>query len=125
MAGQPFVEIEPIRDYDATFVRRPSDALDGKLRVLTINDEMPPPRIELRRVNGSLTPVLLGFPGQVCFVSHTRDLTNWTPDQEFTLKTESTTLVPKSGAGDGLFFYRALRKPATTELPTSSVAAPH
>jgi hypothetical protein len=83
--GWDLFEIEPIVNQAADLLIHPSDALDGQLRVLTIDDPMPAPHVTLRHSRGLLVADLAGIPGQTCAVSYSTDLANWSEPEVFTL----------------------------------------
>jgi hypothetical protein len=84
--GWQLVEVEPIVDRATDLLIRPPEPLDGQLRVLTIDDAMPSPRVAVVREGESLAATIVGIPGQTCAVSFSTDLSNWSEPQVITLK---------------------------------------
>lgn len=126
--GWERVEIERIIDQATIMTNRPTVALDGKLRVTTIDDAMPSPRVELTvgagADAGAPGPTLRGYAGQSGFISYSKDLVNWTPYTPFTLTSGSMDLDAKNAAGDATFFYRVTQSMPDNLLPTTTLTPP-
>jgi hypothetical protein len=100
------VEIEPIVNEAADLVIRPTDAVDGQVRVLTIDETMPSPHVAFRWARGYLLPELIGFAGQTCAVSSSTDLINWSTPQTYTLVGPRRVLGGIGAATPESTFYR-------------------
>lgn len=121
VAGWKPVEIERIINQATIMTNCPSAALEGKLRITTIDDEMPSPRVQLVADASGLQPILRGYVGQSGFISYARDLTNWTPYAAFTLTAQSTPLTAKNSPADATFYYRVTQSMPDNSTPARTV----
>lgn len=97
------LQAETIVGRQVIFTRRPQAS---DIRVVTIDEVLPTPRVELRSSgNNTFTPILRGLPGQSCYVSSSADLMDWTPGQKYSLTTHSLRL-PILNANAPVRFYR-------------------
>lgn len=103
--GWRCVEIEPITNESADFRQTPQNAFNGELRVITIDETLPSPRVELRPTGNTFAPVLVGLPGQTCAVANSADLQTWSEPRVYTLQTRAVRL-PILDAANPKFFYR-------------------
>jgi hypothetical protein len=122
--GWDCVEIEPIVDYATALLARPSTAVDGKLRVISIDEFMPAPRVEISHANGVTASTLIGLAGQTCAVSYSADLVNWTTPQVFTLGGEPPIIHIADDRSPGAF-YRITRSLPVPDGPTKQLEPPH
>ena len=102
--GWNCVEIEPIVNQSADLLIRPNNPIDGQLRVITIDETLPAPRIQLRPARGVLVPDVIGYPGQTCAISYSTDLLNWSNPQIRTLTSAPLSLAAISSAAPTHFF---------------------
>lgn len=111
------VEIEPIVNQSADLLIRPT-SIDGQLRVTTIDENLPSPHVEMRRVRDMLVPHIIGIPGQTCAVSYSTDLINWSTPQIFTLTSTPRTLAAISSGAPSHFFRvsQSVPQPTTPQI---------
>jgi hypothetical protein len=102
--GWDCVEIEPIVNFATDLLIRPANAVDGQLRVITIDETLPAPHIQLRPARGVLIPDVIGYPGQTCAISYSTDLINWSTPQIRTLTSAPLSLAAISSAAPTHFF---------------------
>ena len=120
-SGWRCVEIEPIKDQATQFLIRPT-AIDGQLRVLSIDDELPSPRVKFRAEGTRLIPELTGFPGQSCAVSYSTDLINWSTPTIHTLNTP-TRALPAIDSPNTSVFYRVTQSFPATGAPKREITS--
>lgn len=104
-AGRTCVEIEPIKDGNAVLLRRP-EVVNNLVQVVTIDAQLPAPHVEFVIAGASRVPKLVGYPGQTCAISHSRDLLNWSSSSTVTLHSRIVRMTAQNAADDDLFFYR-------------------
>ena len=116
--GWDCVEIEPIVNYSSDLLIRPANAVDGQLRVITIDETLPAPRVQLRPARGLLVPDVIGYPGQTCAISYSTDLVNWSTPSVHTLTSAPLSLAAVSSAVPTHFFrvIQSLPQPAPTQI---------
>lgn len=119
--GWRCVEIEPIKDQATEFLIRPT-AIDGQLRVISIDDELPSPRVKFRAEGTRIIPELTGFPGQSCAVSYSTDLINWTTPTIHTLNTPTRALQAIDPPNASVF-YRVTQSFPATNAPKKEITS--
>jgi hypothetical protein len=102
--GWDCVEIEPIVNYGTDLLIRPSNAVDGQLRVITIDEALPSPHVQLRAARNVLVPDVIGYSGQTCAISYSTDLLNWCEPRVFTLTSAPLSLAALSPSAPTHFF---------------------
>jgi hypothetical protein len=102
--GWDLVEVEPIVNESTDLLIRPGSAVDGQLRVITVDESLPSPRLLLATSGGVLNVGVVGIPGQTCGVSYSTDLFMWSPARVITLKSAETFVQSFDGAGSNYFF---------------------
>jgi hypothetical protein len=117
-------EIEPIVNYGTELLIRPLNAISGKLRVITVDDEFPSPHVVLRLARGLLVPDLVGIAGQTCAVSSSSDLVNWSAPEIHTLDASRRALHAINEAHPAMFF-RVTQSLPVTSGATLPVELPH
>jgi hypothetical protein len=116
--GWDLVEVESIVNETADLFIQPSNPIDGELRVITIDETLPPPVIVLSIADGSLNVNVTGIPGQTCGVSYSTDLFQWSAAQIITLKSPQTFVRAFDQTGSNYFFrVRPLRAPRLPPPP--------
>jgi hypothetical protein len=117
--GWDLVEVEPIVNQAADLLIRPSGVVDGQLRVITIDEALPSPRVILSTADGLLNVNLAGIPGQTCGVSYSTDLLQWSPARIITLKSAEAFVHSFDPAGSNYFFRvtRFAPRPPVTPPP--------
>jgi hypothetical protein len=118
--GWDCVEIEPIFNRSADLAIYPTNAVDGQLRIVTIDDPLPSPHVVLRSARGLMVPDLVGFPGQTCAVSFSTDLINWSQPKVYTL--DSATRVLDAIGPTGLVNTYFFRVTQSMPEPTASIS---
>ncbi len=122
--GWDCVEIEPITDFATELLIYPSNALDGNLRVITIDDTLSSPHVNLRPQAGQFIPELIGYPGQTCAISYSSDLISWSTPQIHTLDSISRSL-PAQTQSTPAYFYRITQSLPQTNAPKKQLEPPH
>jgi hypothetical protein len=110
------VEIEPIVNFSTDLLIRPN-AVDGELRVITIDETLPAPRVQLRAARNMLIPDIAGYPGQTCAISYSTDLVNWSAPQIHTLSSDPLSLAAISPGAPTHFFRITQSLPQPTSPP--------
>jgi hypothetical protein len=85
-------------------VTPPTNALNGELLLTALDSAVPSPQITIPRGGESITPILKGLPGQVCSVSSSRDLSNWSEPTRYLLDGNDVQLGSFSENEEAEFF---------------------
>src|SRR5205823_732469 len=123
-AGWDLIEVEPIVNYATELLIYPANAVGGQLRVISIDDTFPSPRVNFVRGQASVTASLLGYVGQTCAVSSSTDLTTWTEPQIVTLQSLAQTLKKYDQVNGGIF-YRVTQSLPATNAALHELEPPH
>jgi hypothetical protein len=121
--GWNCVEIEPISGEATDLLIYPAAAVDGKLRVVTIEGAIPPPHVEFSVARGNSISLLVGVPGQTCAVSHSTDLKNWSRAQGYILSSPKRTL--QTIETTATVFYRITQSLPAPIIGAKVAPAPH
>jgi hypothetical protein len=115
--GWDLVEIEPIVNFSTDLLIIPANAVDGQLRVITIDETLPAPHVQLRPARGVLVPDVIGYPGQTCAIAYSTDLINWSTPQVRTLTSAPQSLSAVSPSVPSHFFRvtQSLPEPTTPQ----------
>ena len=105
--GWAFTESGLIKEGNVVFNTPPQNAIDGKVRLITIDELLPPPRLAVELVDGKRCVMLHGLSGQAGSLSISQDLQSWTSGPAYKLAQPALLLQELEAAGDSTRFYRA------------------
>jgi hypothetical protein len=115
--GWNLVEVEPIINESADLLIHPGAVVDGQLRVITIDESLPQPRIVLSIGTGLLDVNIAGIPGQTCGISFSTDLFLWSAAQVVTLNSAENFVRSFDRDGPNHFFRVVPARPRTPPPP--------
>lgn len=116
--GWECVEIEPIRDQSATFVNSLQNTGATEVKIVTLEEEIPAPRVEFELEQGELRPFVVGYPGQNCEIAFSPNLADWTRSAWIALASARTRIAPCLNDANGKGFYRVRQFLPSTLLPS-------
>ncbi len=105
--GWAFRESGLIKEGNIVFNPPPQNAVDGTVRLITIDELLPPPRLAVELVDGRRCVVLHGLSGQAGALLTSKDLQSWTSGPAYKLAQPAIVLQELEDAGDSARFYRA------------------